>query len=174
MHLLLFLHSDDRFLSAEAIDKIVRAELPNPAVDPDGELLILIQNTMVHGPCGWMKPKALCMVSNSPGLGAKCSKRFPKDFQEETVVQEDGYPLYRRRNNGDSFDIPLQVNGAPVLFQFDNRWIVPNNPYLSWKFKAHINVEVCASVHAVKYIQKYIYKGSDRTTLQVTAKADET
>ena len=173
MNLLLFLHSDDRFLSGKAIDNIVCAELPDPAVDPDGELLTLIKNTMEHGPCGWMKPKAPCMVSNSPGLGAKCSKQFPKDFQEETVVQEDGYPLYRRRNNGQSFDIPLQIIGAPVSFQFDNHWIVSYNPYLSWKFKAHINVEVCASVHAVKYIHKYIYKGSDQTTLQVAAKADD-
>ena len=64
---------------------------------------------------------------------------------------------------------------APVTtsFTFDNRWVVPYNPYLSWKYKAHINVEVCASVHAVKYIHKYIYKGSDRTTLQVAMEDDE-
>ena len=32
----------------------------------------------------------------------------------------------------------------------------------------HINVEICASVKAIKYIHKYIYKGHDRTTLEVT------
>ncbi len=31
----------------------------------------------------------------------------------------------------------------------------------------HINVEVCVSVKAIKYIHKYIYKGNDRTTLEV-------
>jgi hypothetical protein len=44
---------------------------------------------------------------------------------------------------------------------------VPYNPYLSRKYRAHINVEVCASVQAVKYIHKYIYKGGDRATLRV-------
>jgi len=67
----------------------------------------------------------------------------------------------------------LQVNGTLTAFHIDNRWVFPYNSYLSWKFKAHINVQVCASVHAIKYIHKYIYKGSDRTTLEVAAEQDE-
>ena len=55
MHLLLFLHSEDRFLTAEAIDKIVCAELSNSTTDPNNELLELIKSSMIHGPCGWMK-----------------------------------------------------------------------------------------------------------------------
>ena len=47
--------------------------------------------------------------------------------------------------------------------------IVSYNPYLSLRYQAHINVEVCASVKAIKYIHKYIYKGSDRTALQLQA-----
>lgn len=35
------------------------------------------------------------------------------------------------------------------------------------RYNCHINVEICASVDAVKYIHKYIYKGHDRTTLEV-------
>ena len=50
----------------------------------------------------------------------------------------------------------------------DNRWIIPYSPYLTAKYCAHINVEICASVKSVKYIHKYIYKGSDRTTLRLT------
>ena len=49
----------------------------------------------------------------------------------------------------------------------DNTWVVPYNPYLSGKYKAHINVEVCGSVQAIKYINKYIYKGPDRTTVEL-------
>ena len=37
------------------------------------------------------------------------------------------------------------------------------------RYQAHINVEVCTSVKAIKYIHNYIYKGSDRTTLQLQA-----
>jgi len=34
-------------------------------------------------------------------------------------------------------------------------------------------VEICASVKAIKYIHKYIYKGHDRTTLEVTRQGAE-
>lgn len=27
-----------------------------------------------------------------------CKAGYPKQFQEETSIQEDGYPLYRRQN----------------------------------------------------------------------------
>src|SRR5579871_1027658 len=35
------------------------------------------------------------------------------------------------------------------------------------RYKCHINVEICETVHAVKYIHKYIHKGTDRSTLAV-------
>jgi hypothetical protein len=50
---------------------------------------------------------------------------------------------------------------------YNNRWIVPYNPYLIRRYKAHINVEVCITVQAVKYIHKYVYKGRDRATLEI-------
>ncbi|GBM13179.1 hypothetical protein AVEN_64382-1 [Araneus ventricosus] len=43
----------------------------------------------------------------------------------------------------------------------DNRFVVPYNPYLLLKYNAHINVEICTSLCAVKYIYKHIYKGFD-------------
>jgi len=46
--------------------------------------------------------------------------------------------------------------------------LVPYNPYLSRKYHAHINVEICSSVRAIKYIHKYIYKGTDRSTIQLS------
>jgi hypothetical protein len=30
----------------------------------------------------------------------QCTKRFPKEFTPETVDNNDGYPAYRRRDNG--------------------------------------------------------------------------
>ena len=52
--------------------------------------------------------------------------------------------------------------------RFTNRNIIPYNPFLSVKYDCHINVEVCISVKAIKYIHKYIYKGHDHTTLEFT------
>jgi hypothetical protein len=47
-------------------------------------------------------------------------------------------------------------------FVFDNRWVVPYNPYLTMQYQCHINVEVCSSITTVKYLYKYVYKGHDR------------
>ena len=60
---------------------------------------------------------------------------------------------------------------AGVLY-WDNRLIVPYNPYLTRRCEAHVSVEVCATVKAVKYIHKYIYKSSDRT-VQIGGFQDE-
>jgi hypothetical protein len=52
-------------------------------------------------------------------------------------------------------------------FDFTNQWVVPYNPYLLLKYNCHINVEVCSSITAVKYLYKYVYKGHDRALVSV-------
>ena len=49
----------------------------------------------------------------------------------------------------------------------DNRWVVPYNAYLLRMFNCHINVEVCYSIKAAKYLYKYIYKGHDRASFSI-------
>jgi hypothetical protein len=90
----------------------------------------------------------------------QCSKQFPKQFCSETTVPQDGYPIYRRRspeNGGISF---VAESGITI----DNRWVVPYNPYLTLKFNAHINVEICNTVQVLKYLLKYVYSGHDKTS----------
>ena len=48
----------------------------------------------------------------------------------------------------------------------DNRWVVPYNAYLLLKYKCHINVEIVATVGGIKYLFKYIHKGSDRIMVE--------
>lgn len=73
----------------------------------------------------------------------------------------NGYSLYRRRNNGTT---------VPKSNCFlDNRWVVPYNPYLSRKYQAHINVEICSTITSVKYLYKYVYKGHDCAVLRFHA-----
>lgn len=165
MHLIVFLSPEDRnqLLRPEIIDRLISAELPTPETDPDGSLTQVIESSMVHGPCGIDNPDAPCMVSRREGQPKTCSKKFPKLFTEETTVGADGYPIYRRRNNGRSFI--KQYKGRDV--EFDNRWVVPYCPYLSRRYAAHINIEVCASVRSIKYVHKYIYKGTDRATAEI-------
>ena len=60
-------------------------------------------------------------------------KALPKFFFPQTTVDEDGFPIYRRRNNGRF----VERNEVKL----DNRFIVPHNIELLVKFEAHINVE---------------------------------
>ena len=91
----------------------------------------------------------------------KCSKNFPKDFQNDTTLDHNGYPHYRRRDTQKTYERP---NGYIV----DNRWVVPYCPELIDIFNCHINVEVVSSIRAVKYLYKYIYKGHDTAKIVVT------
>ena len=149
MHVLLFLHGADKIQTCAQVDKAVCAEFPS--YDNDPSLFETIKSCMVHGPCGARNPQALCMENGM------CTKKYPRAFVDSTSMDEDGYPVYRRRNNDQMFI----VRGQEV----DNRDVVPYNSYLSRMFNCHINVEVCAGLRCVKYIHKYIYKGHDRTTM---------
>jgi hypothetical protein len=113
---------------------------------------------MMHGPCGLAKPSAPCTVDGV------CNKKFPKVYVAETQFANDGYPLYRRKDDG-----RVVVKGSHVL---DIRWVVPYNPYLCRVFRCHINVEICSSVKSAKYLYKCVYKGHDRIQARV-APADE-
>ncbi|KAL1928026.1 hypothetical protein VTP01DRAFT_3431 [Rhizomucor pusillus] len=46
------------------------------------------------------------------------------------------------------------------------------HPYLLMKYNAHINVEVCSTSKAVKYVYKYVYKGRDRANVRLQRRQD--
>jgi hypothetical protein len=54
----------------------------------------------------------------------------------------------------------------------DNRWVVLHNIYLSTKYDVHINVEVCNNIRPIKYLFKYIYKGHNRVTIEISHQSD--
>ncbi|GFX71444.1 ATP-dependent DNA helicase [Trichonephila clavipes] len=105
----------------------------------------------------------------------KCTKQYPRDLLAETITGNDGYPLYRRRStedDGKSIELKVLNNTIDV----DNRWVVPYSPLLLKTYNAHINVEYCNSVKAIKYICKYVNKGSDMAVFgveNITASNDE-
>ena len=91
-HILIILADEDKIRDNEVIDDIIRAEFPDQTTEP--ELYAIVCNTMVHGPCGKNYPNSPCMKDG------KCSKEFPKAYRDDTNANIDGFPLYKRRNNG--------------------------------------------------------------------------
>ncbi|XP_036322228.1 uncharacterized protein LOC118736245 [Rhagoletis pomonella] len=143
---------------------VISAELPNQAEDPI--LFEINKKNMIHGPCGTFNPNSPCMQNG------KCTKRYPRELITETQTGGDGYPLYRRRNptNG-GYTTTIKMRSVDI--DIDNRWIVPYSPLLSKMFNAHINVEYCNSVKAIKYICKYVNKGSDMAVFGLANRVDE-
>lgn len=140
----------------ETVDKMVCAELP---VD-DPVLLQLVLKHHIHGPCGTLNPSSPCMKNG------KCSKDYPKQFQESTIIPENSYPLYRRRS-GIVAEKVVTRNGITTTISVDNRWVVPFNKWLLRQLQCHVNVEVCSSVKVCKYTLKYTNKGTDRAVFNL-------
>ena len=78
---------------------------------------------MIHGPCD-----SKCIIEG------RCSKHYPREFREETIMSPDGYPYYIPRNDGKKI---MRRNQT-----VDNRFVVPYCPGLLRIFNCHINVEV--------------------------------
>lgn len=97
VHILLTLDSDDKITSIVDIDKFVSAEIPDLNEHPN--LHELVKNHMVHGPCGSLNLKSSCMIDR------KCSKDFPKAFINSTRDNVNGYPEYKRHDNGITIDV---------------------------------------------------------------------
>uniref|UniRef100_A0AC34QDY1 Helitron helicase-like domain-containing protein n=1 Tax=Panagrolaimus sp. JU765 TaxID=591449 RepID=A0AC34QDY1_9BILA len=146
VHLLLTLESDHKLRNSDSVDAFISAEIPDK-----NEFPVLYEKAvkhMLHGPCGPRCEKE-----------GKCSKKFPKKYLEKTDINVDGYPNYKRSNNG----VTVEKSGHT----FDNRHVVPYNPVLLMIMDCHINVEVVASIKSIKYAFKYIFKGHDRAAIKI-------
>jgi hypothetical protein len=131
---------------------MISVELPNSKINKLAHEMV--SKCMMHGPCGDTFLNAPCMEEG------KCKKQYPRKFQSKTVMDVNGYPIYRRRDTGHT----ILVHGI----ELDNYWVVPHNVYLLTKYDAHINIEVCNNIRAVKYLFKYVYKGHDHATVKIS------
>jgi len=163
-HILIILQAEDKPRTPADVDELVSAELPNPTTQP--ELYAAVCKHMRHGPCGPANPQCPCMDPNTK----TCTRNYPREFQGETVFNLGGYPLYRRRRLHPGEAVARTTGPG---YEQSSRWIVPYNPYLLLRYDCHLNVEVCTSIKAVKYLYKYIHKGPDRANLVVGEPEDE-
>ncbi|XP_076960423.1 uncharacterized protein LOC143636811 [Bidens hawaiensis] len=93
-----------------------------------------------------------------------CSTKFPKKLQNETSIDSNGFPVYRRRDLGN-----VVVKSGVNL---DNRH-VPYNKKLLKKYQTHINVEWSNQEGSIKYLFKYITKGPDLATISLVQNNDD-
>ena len=157
-HILVTIQEEDKCRSADELDDVICAEIPpgpSPECEPQEnkqrELLrsIILENNIHH--CNYQCKRDRV----SDGV---CTKGYPKDFLENSYLdEEEYYALYRRRKNeGQTFLYKKKV---------DNRMVVPYNPFLSLRYDCHINCEYSCSVKSAKYIYKYIHKGQPRQNI---------
>ncbi len=90
---------------------------------------------MIHGLYGFLNSISLCIVKKYPNDLLICIKRFPCEFNKMTIINVDGYHIYRRRRIVDDEIIIYGPNG-----RFNNRWVVLYNTFLTRLLKAHIVV----------------------------------
>ncbi|XP_021865389.2 uncharacterized protein [Spinacia oleracea] len=159
-HFLIILKPDFKIKTPADYDKFVCAEIPsldNPS------LRNIILKHMMHGPYGQLNSHCPCMKRK--GNKVRCKSGYPKQFCTETTNNTDCFPMYKRSDTGETVSI-RRAN-------LDNRWVIPYNPYLSSLFDCHINVEVCSSIQAVKFLYKYVYKGHDRISFNVVQDGEQ-
>jgi hypothetical protein len=162
-HMLITLDKKSKMNTATDVDKFICAQLPDPKKYPN--LFNNVEKHMLHGPhkenkdgevdCGCYRPDKKTGVK-------KCRFNYPKDFNDETNLDENGYPNYARPNNGRSV--------MKYGMKLDNRWVAPYDPFLLLTFDCHINVERVIDIRSIKYLYKYIYKPHDRAELETQIK----
>ncbi|KAL3121183.1 hypothetical protein niasHT_006212 [Heterodera trifolii] len=112
-------------------------------------------------------------------VDGKCVKHFPKPYEYDNVYSENAYPRYRRRpppssaeeaqQNPEQFGRVFEYKDRfGKLIKKDNAHVVAYNPFLSAKYKTHINVEFVAGDGCVKYLCKYVMKGADMAFIKIS------
>jgi hypothetical protein len=71
---------------------------------------------MIHSLYRLLKPGAVCMKKVHANASLTYSKRFPKLFANETIVNKNDYPEYRRRRIVDDINMRWGDEGI-----YDNR-----------------------------------------------------
>lgn len=91
-------------------------------------------------------------------------KKFPRPSTPITLVNESAYPHYAGPHNDRTYPQRTRRGGG---FDATNQWVVSYNGYLSERYNAHINVELCQSIDAIRYLFKYVFKGGDCSVFEV-------
>ncbi|OIT07789.1 hypothetical protein A4A49_34833, partial [Nicotiana attenuata] len=117
------------------------AELPDKKVDPS--YYNVVTNFMMHGLCGTARKSSPYMKNG------RCTKHFSKKFVSSTTIDEDGYPIYRRRDDGRT--------AKRVGIELDNRPTVKESMFLSW-FEANKTFPEARELTYAEFPLKFVWK----------------
>ena len=135
--MLIILGEEGKLRDSNDIENIISAEIPEENDEP--ELFEIVKSCMIHGPCGSLNPNCVCMEN---GI---CKKNL------ETLENVNGYPAYKRRNNGRTVRVGR--------FIVDNRYIAP--------YSAAVLKKIQIPYQYVKYLFKYVYKGHNCANMEM-------
>jgi hypothetical protein len=152
------MHEEDKIRHGRELDDLILAEIPDPQADP--LLHRLVTERMLHKCNDSCRPPHLTLLDHNGLPVERCLKGFPQPFSDETIINERNMTVYRRLDNGIEHRIGQKV--------FDNKYVVPYNPYLLKHFQSHINVEYIAFASSMKYLFKYVTKGNDQARVYAT------
>jgi hypothetical protein len=130
----------DQPLTGDAIDEFISAEMPRldlcttgrgPACDCDiHKLHKYVSRNMTHS---HKEGKCYAKGQVPPSGDQRCKLGYPMPLSDVTMLDERGYPLYRRRTEQD-------------------RKVVPYNPHILLKAKgAHINTGIDADISLLEH-----------------------
>ena len=146
--------------SPAEVDLFISCALPKA----EGPLRTLVLTHMVHGCTHGCHP-------NDPAQD--CIKGCPWPFAEETTFDARGYPHHRRAPCDGH--CPNCLAGRAAYGKHNvclNRLIVEYNGALLEYWQGHANVKFAGSVELFEYLYKYLFKGPDKASYDVTM--DET
>ena len=164
-HILIWFE-DKHHLDGENLDRIISAEIPDQyIIDSAGKkvespLYKRVTKSMIHGP-----------ECKSRGLGCcelrgYCKDGFPEEYQSHTTTDIEEGTRFRRRSpedGGNSFTKYI----SKKKYEVTNKDVSTYSPWLLNKYDCHINVKHVNSVKSIKYVFKYIMKGSDQAVVTI-------
>ncbi|KAK4307732.1 hypothetical protein Pmani_020522 [Petrolisthes manimaculis] len=89
VHILVWM---ERRVNAEIVDQLITAEKPDPVKEPI--LYEIVTRCMIHGPCKGFDDSQPCCQTRSSSSNGTCSKGFPKTCRDDTLLGNNGYPMY--------------------------------------------------------------------------------
>ena len=102
----------DQLLTLEVINKIMCAELPSKAEDPNSKLFNIITLYLIYSPYSECYPNKRYIEQVWLGKQKQCVKQFLKDFYEQTCIYKDSYLTYQQHKSSRIFS--KKIKGKDV------------------------------------------------------------